>query len=35
MRASPLVGRQRHVKDQLDHGDETFEHKLRYLFWLH
>lgn len=34
MRASSLVGRLRHVKDQLDHGDETVGHKLRYLFWL-
>jgi hypothetical protein len=34
MRASSLVGRLGHVKDQLDHGEETVEHKLRYLLWL-
>ena len=34
MRASPLVGRLRSMMAELDHGDETFEKKLRYLFWL-
>lgn len=34
MRASPLVGRLRQMKDQLSRGEETFERKLRYLFWL-
>lgn len=34
MRPSPLVGRLRHMKQQLDRGEDTFERKLRYLFWL-
>ena len=34
MRSSPLVERLRHMKDSLDRGEETFEHKLRYLMWL-
>ena len=34
MRASPLVGRIRTMIDSVDRGEETFEHKLRYLFWL-
>lgn len=34
MRASPLVGRVRHMKGQLDRGEDTFGRKLRYLFWL-
>ena len=34
MRPSPLVGRIRQMKDQLSRGDDTFERKLRYLFWL-
>ena len=33
MRASPLVGRLRHMKEALDTGEDTFERKLRYLFW--
>jgi hypothetical protein len=34
MRASPLVGRLRHMKEALDHGQDTVDRKLRYLFWL-
>jgi hypothetical protein len=34
MRATPLVGRLRHMKQQLDRGQDTFERKLRYLLWL-
>lgn len=34
MRASPLVGRLRHMKDELEQGSDTAEHKLRYLLWL-
>jgi hypothetical protein len=34
MRASPLVGRVRHMAEQVDRGEDTFERKLRYLFWL-
>ncbi|MFN0250177.1 MAG: hypothetical protein ACKV2T_25055 [Kofleriaceae bacterium] len=34
MRASPLVGRIRTMIERVDQGEETFEHKLRYLFWL-
>lgn len=34
MRASPLVGRLRTMIESVDKGEETFEHKLRYLFWL-
>lgn len=34
MRASPLVGRLRHMKEELDRGTDTFERKLRYLLWL-
>lgn len=33
MRASPLVARLVHMKDQLDRGEDTFERKLRYLIW--
>ena len=33
MRASPLVGRVRTMIQSVDKGEETFEHKLRYLFW--
>jgi hypothetical protein len=34
MRASPLVGRLRHMKEALDRGEDTMDRKLRYLFWL-
>jgi hypothetical protein len=34
MPPSPLVGRLRHMKEQLSTGEDTFERKLRYLFWL-
>ncbi len=34
MKPSPLVGRLHAMKGQLDRGEETLEHKLRYLFWL-
>ncbi len=34
MRASPLVGRLRHMKQQLERGEDTLGHKLRYLLWL-
>ncbi len=34
MRPSPLVGRLRHMKEELDRGTDTAEHKLRYLLWL-
>ena len=34
MRASPLVARLRHMFHEVDHGDDTIERKLRYLFWL-
>jgi hypothetical protein len=34
MRASPLVARLRHMKDDLDRGEDTLERKLRYLIWI-
>jgi hypothetical protein len=34
MRPSPLVGRLRQMKAELDRGEDSFERKLRYLFWL-
>lgn len=34
MKASPLVQRLSRMKDDLDRGTESFEHKLRYLLWL-
>ncbi len=34
MRASPLVGRLRHMKGDLDRGEDTLDRKLRYMFWL-
>jgi hypothetical protein len=34
MRASPLVGRLRHMKEQLSRGEDSLEKKLRYLLWL-
>ena len=34
MRASPLVGRLRHMKEQLMRGEDSLEKKLRYLFWV-
>jgi len=34
MLASPLVGRLRQMKGQLDRDEDTFDRKLRYLFWL-
>lgn len=33
MSASPLVGRLRTMIQSLDKGEETLDHKLRYLFW--
>jgi hypothetical protein len=34
MSASPLVGRIRTMIQSLERGEDTLEHKLRYLFWL-
>jgi hypothetical protein len=34
MRASPLVGRLRHMKEDLERGQDTLDRKLRYLLWL-
>jgi hypothetical protein len=34
MSGSPLVGRLRHMKGEVDRGEDTFERKLRYLIWL-
>jgi hypothetical protein len=34
MRASPLVARLRHIHDELVHGDDRLDRKLRYLLWL-
>lgn len=34
MRSSPLVGRLRHMKEQVEGDEETVSRKLRYLFWL-
>lgn len=34
MKPSPLPTRLRGMKDQLDRGEDTAEHKLRYLLWL-
>jgi hypothetical protein len=34
MRASPLVGRLRLMKGELDRGEDTLSRKLRYLIWL-
>ncbi len=34
MRPSPLVGRLRHMKQDLERGTDTASHKLRYLLWL-
>jgi hypothetical protein len=34
MRASALPSRLRRMRDELDHGDDTLERKLRYLLWL-
>jgi hypothetical protein len=34
MRPSPLVGRLRQMKAELDRGEDSFERKLRYLLWL-
>jgi len=34
MKPSPLVGRLRRMKTELDRGEDTFARKLRYLFWL-
>ncbi|HSD89971.1 MAG TPA: hypothetical protein VLB44_20710 [Kofleriaceae bacterium] len=34
MRASPLVGRLRHMREQLERGEDTIERKLRYLIWI-
>jgi hypothetical protein len=34
MKPSPLVGRLRAMKGQLDRDEDTFERKLRYLIWL-
>lgn len=34
MRASPLVGRLRHMRNELERGEDTVDRKLRYLFWI-
>jgi hypothetical protein len=34
MRASPLVARLRRMHDEIVHGDDRMERKLRYLLWL-
>ena len=34
MRASPLVARIRHMKEQVERGQDTLDRKLRYLLWL-
>jgi hypothetical protein len=34
MKRSPLVGRLRLMMDEVDHGQDTFERKLRYLLWV-
>ncbi|CAN5816339.1 hypothetical protein BH11MYX2_BH11MYX2_03310 [soil metagenome] len=34
MKASPLPGRLRAMKTQMDRGEDTFDRKLRYLLWL-
>jgi hypothetical protein len=34
MGASPLVGRVRHMKEELERGEDTIDRKLRYLLWL-
>jgi hypothetical protein len=34
MRASAIVGRLQRMKHELDHGEDTFDRKLRYLLWL-
>jgi len=34
MKSSPLVQRLHRMKDELDTGTDTMEHKLRYLLWL-
>jgi hypothetical protein len=34
MRASPLVARLRHMREELERGEDTLGKKLRYLIWL-
>jgi hypothetical protein len=34
MTASPIVGRLKRMAGELDRGEDTFERKLHYLFWL-
>lgn len=34
MRATTLVARLQHMKKSLEHSEDTFERKLRCLFWL-
>jgi hypothetical protein len=34
MKPSPLVGRLRQMASEVDHGQDTFERKLRYLLWV-
>jgi len=34
MKPSPLVKRLDRMKQELDHGEDTFDRKLRYLLWL-
>lgn len=34
MPASPLLQRLERISKEIDHGQDTFERKLRYLFWL-
>jgi hypothetical protein len=34
MKPTPLIQRLSRMKSELEHGEERFERKLRYLFWL-
>jgi hypothetical protein len=34
MKASPLPGRLRRMKSEIDRREEPLERKLRYLFWI-
>jgi hypothetical protein len=34
MKPSPLIGRLSRMKNEVEHGKESAERKLRYLFWL-
>jgi hypothetical protein len=33
MKPSPLIGRIVRMEGEIDHGEDTLEHKLRYLIW--